>query len=102
VYKPGDRLVELYRRALREPGFTLDVEVKKGQPARRSRSSPGTSGASTPRSGPVAQATRTYDPRRSTARTRPTVMVIGKMPWKDETAEGRNLVGAVRRDPGRT
>jgi len=89
---PGSRLKELHQRALREVGFTLDVQVKNGiyapvtfvpghiwgQHAKEWAQS---------LSDPNAVALPVDGPHPAD------VMVIGKMPWKDETAVGRNLIG---------
>ena len=75
-------LRELYRRALREPGFTLEVEGRGG--FQTVTFVPGhlwgPADADTP---PVPAGPCPAD-----------VMVVGKMPWHDETRCGRNLVGA--------
>ncbi len=93
VYVPGERLQELYRRALREVGFTLHVQVKAGvydsvtfvpghiwgQHATQWAQSMGYANVEKPKvDGPHPA----------------DVFVLGKMPWREETAEGRNLVGA--------
>lgn len=93
VYEPGEKLRELYARALREPGFTLEVQVKPtvydtvtfvpghiwGQHAKQWAESLTDFSVESPKvDGPHPA----------------DVFVLGKMPWKDELAEGRNLVGA--------
>lgn len=92
VFEPGETLVELYERALREPGFSMNVEVRPG------RHQPvtfvpghiwGQHGAAWAKAmvdgGPLP---RVDGPHRAD------VMVIGKMPWKEEVKSLRNLVGA--------
>lgn len=93
LYQPGPLLQELYARALREPGFTLNVEVRGGQ-FRSAVFIPG-----------HIWGQHTVDWQGSQVDTstlsdavmgpRPArVMVLGKMPWQDEINAGRNLVGA--------
>lgn len=91
VYKPGERLKELYKRALREPGFTLEVKVREGrydtvtfvpghiwgQHQEEWAKSLGNGKPSPKVDGPHPA----------------DVLVLGKMPWKDEVKEGRNLIG---------
>lgn len=93
VYRPGDRLEELYRRALREPGFTIDVEIKKG--SRETVSFvPGHIWGQHGDEWARAQTDAHYEPPPVDGPHPAEVFILGKMPWKEETEEGRNLVGA--------
>lgn len=85
---PGDVLVELHRRALTEPGFTLPVAVRDGQAPRPVAFVPGHlwgEGAAAYLESTSAGGGSGPRPAR--------VMVVGKMPWHEETMVGRNLVG---------
>jgi uracil-DNA glycosylase family 4 len=92
----GGELLELYKRALREPGFTLAVQVRLNK-YKNVIFVPGHLWGENyqewvrtlaDRDAPVVPVTGPY---------RADVMVIGKMPWKDETVEGRNFVGDTGR-----
>lgn len=94
VYQPGERLRDLYRRALRERGFGMDVEIRKGLKREPVTFVPGHIW------GPSRLDTVTSADE---LRRMPTlgsgpypaeIMVVGKMPWHEETSAGRNLVGA--------
>jgi uracil-DNA glycosylase family 4 len=94
-YKPGEELRKLYQRALREAGFTMPVQIKPGYKA-DVKFIPGhiwgqyaeewAHAMANPGSG---DAPRVDGPHPAD------VMVIGKMPWHEETQELRNLVGAT-------
>src|SRR5262245_52895714 len=91
TYAYTQALVDLYRRALREPGFTMPVEVRNkvrkpatfvpghiwGQHCNAHVASFSARCQFTPVNGPHVTE----------------LIVIGKMPRRDETTEGRNLVG---------
>lgn len=92
TFTPGSYLKDLYARALREPGFTMSVEAKKGvrsevvfvpghiwgQHAKAWRQSMGDKDVEVP---PVD------GPHPAE------VMILGKIPWHKEVQELRNLVG---------
>lgn len=92
LYEPGAILNDLYLRALREPGFTLDVKRNEssvetvsfvpghiwGQWAEEWQRSLGEVG---------------YDPPPVDGPHPARVMVLGKMPWMEEAQHQRNLVG---------
>jgi len=82
----GDKLVELHRRALREPGFTMPIQTKPGM----RKSVPFVPGHI------WGQYMKEYEAgdRIAVDGPRPAdVMVLGKMPGKTEVQEGRNMVG---------
>jgi uracil-DNA glycosylase family 4 len=95
-FTPGEVLDELYRRALREPGFTLPISVRGGA-AKAATFVPGHVWGefmdeyhrSMSDWGVVVPPVTGPQPA--------DVMVIGKMPWKEETQEGRNFVGGTGR-----
>jgi len=94
VYKPGDKLEELYRRALREVGFSIDVKIREG-----------TYGPVTFVPGHIwgqyseewqrSILEPNYEPPKIDGPHPAEVFVLGKMPWREETIEGRNLIGAT-------
>lgn len=92
-YSPGPKLTELYRRALREPGFVLKVETRKGR-AEPVTFVPGHIWGQ----GAEHRVDNLFSPGKYDIKVdgpHPAdVMVLGKMPWRDETRELRNLVGA--------
>jgi DNA polymerase len=94
VFVPGDRLKDLYRRALREPGFTLAVEVKKGT-YEDVTFVPGHIWGQYSEEWTRSTVDANYTPPRVDGPHSANVFVLGKMPWREETAEGRNLVGAT-------
>lgn len=93
-FEPGVVLHDLYRRALREPGFTLPIVIKGGV-QKDVKFVPGHIWGEfmdefqanvndwnvivPPVTGPQPAE----------------VMVIGKMPWKEETIAGRNFIGGT-------
>jgi uracil-DNA glycosylase family 4 len=91
-YEPGQALTELYSRALREPGFPLAVHVNKTKTA-NVEFIPGhvwgqhAKAWANEISDPHFKAPPVDGPHRAD------VFVIGKMPWKEEQIERRNLVG---------
>lgn len=93
VFQPGERLEKLYLRALREPGFTMPIEVRKGQEGKAATFIPGhiwgqhmaSYHASLTELGAVAVPVDGPQPA--------DVMIIGKMPWDTELAALRNFVG---------
>ncbi len=94
VYTPGDRLKELYGRALREPGFTLDVKVKEGR-YDTVTFVPGHIWGQHAEEWAASLSNIDIDPPRVDGPHPADVFIFGKMPWKDETQEGRNLIGAT-------
>lgn len=93
IFRPGERLTELYKRALREPGFSINVAVRGGrfEPA---SFVPGhiwgqhADAYVTSATSRFVQSVPVDGPHPAD------VFVLGKMPWREETAKGRNLVGA--------
>jgi len=92
VYTPGAKLQELYQRALREPGFHLAVQTKPGA-AETVTFVPGHIWGQHAEAWAQSMADHTVERPRVDGPHPAEVMVIGKMPWKDEIREGRNLVG---------
>lgn len=94
VFNPGPRLERMYRRALREPGFTLSVAVRPGFNAPVTFVPGhiwGQHGAEWQRS----MVDSNYEAPPVDGPHPAPVFVLGKMPWKEETSEGRNLVGVT-------
>lgn len=82
----GDQLTDLYARALCEPGFTLPVAIRPG--VRKPASFvPGHIWGQGLAAFEDGMPTFVDGPKPAK------VMVIGKMPWKEEVDKGRNLVG---------
>lgn len=94
VYEPGDTLKKLYKRALREPGFTLDVKVREGV-YDTVTFVPGHIWGQHAESWAASLADHTVQPTPVDGPHPAEVFILGKMPWKDETAYGRNLIGAT-------
>jgi uracil-DNA glycosylase family 4 len=94
VYEPGDKLRELYRRALREPGFTLEVSVKQGV-YDTVTFVPGHIWGQHAAEWAKSMVDLDVEPPKVDGPHPADVFVLGKMPWKEETAEGRNLIGAT-------
>lgn len=95
VYEPGEKLRELYGRALREPGFTLSVETGKGRRADVSFV-PGHIWGQHAQAWADAQAGRPIASAQNLRVDGPhpaPVMVIGKMPGQNEMRSYRHLVG---------
>lgn len=92
VFVAGKDLRRMYRRALREPGFGLPVTVRKGQ-----RESvefiPGHLWGQHWEDAVRAASDAAFEPRPVDGPHRADVMVIGKMPWKEEHRARRNLIG---------
>ncbi len=87
----GDVLNGLYLRALRDPDFRMEVEVKKGV-LRAAAWVPGHIWGEGFDSYKESHLGNT--PRAAVSGPAPAeVMVIGKMPWHDEVEAGRNFVG---------
>lgn len=92
IFRPGERLQELYRRALREPGFTMEVKVKEGRYDTVSFV-PGHIWGQYASEWQESAINPNVEPPRVDGPHPADVMIIGKMPWKDEVKEGRNLIG---------
>lgn len=93
AFAPGSILTELYRRALREPGFSLTVKVREGfsgEVAFVPGHIWGQHAAAWMRSqdDPTVMVPPVDGPHPAE------VMILGKMPWIEEAQERRNLVGA--------
>jgi len=85
IYEPSANMIELHRRALREPRFSMVVEVRKGV-RREVYFVPGHIWAE------GFQEWADGEPIPVTGPQRADVMVISKVPWIDETLEGRNFI----------
>lgn len=94
VYTPGEKLKELYRRALREPGFTLDIQTKPGS-TETVTFVPGHIWGQHKETWAKSMVDLSVEPPKVDGPHPADVFVLGKMPWKDETVEGRNLIGAT-------
>lgn len=92
IFTPGEKLNEMHLRALREPGFTLDVQVRPGRTETVSFV-PGHVWGQHANEWAMSHADSTSTPTPVDGPQPADVMVLGKMPWKEETNEGRNLVG---------
>lgn len=95
AYTPGARLRQLYRQALRTPGFTLTIETRKGAPRETVSFVPGHIWGQYAKEweqslGDIRVSAKAVDGPHPA-----TVMVLGKMPWKEEVTEGRNMVSAT-------
>lgn len=86
LVSPGERLSGLMLRALRDPSFVMPIEVRTGL-VKDVQFVPGHVW------GQHAAAYSTAKPRMIDGPHRSDVMVIGKMPWHEEVAEGRCMVG---------
>jgi uracil-DNA glycosylase family 4 len=93
TFEPGPVLKQLYGRALREPGFTLKIKVRPGY-STNVNFVPGHIWGQHMDRWSQSQADLDVDPLPVDGPHPADVFILGKMPWKDETAEGRNLVGA--------
>lgn len=93
VFVPGRELLTLYGRALREPGFTLNVLVRPGQRAPVTFV-PGHIWGQHAEAWQESRIEGTIPPRVDGPH-RADVMVISKMPWRDEIKALRNLVGTT-------
>ena len=91
-FTPGDVLNELYRRALREPGFTLPIAMKGGV-NKTATFVPGHVWGEFMDEYTQSTTDWSIDVPPVTGPQPADVMVIGKMPWKEETQAGRNFVG---------
>lgn len=94
VYKPGATLTDMYRRALREPGFTLEVQTRPGK-YDTVTFVPGHIWGQHADQWEKSLIDSKVDKPKVDGPHPADVMVIGKMPWKDEIKEGRNLIGAT-------
>ena len=92
VFSPGPNLIKLYTKALRSPGFTLDVEVKQGTYSTVSFV-PGHIWGQNVEEWQKSLVEVGYKAPGVTGPQPAEVFVLGKMPWTEEVAEGRNLVG---------
>lgn len=92
VFEPGSILTELYRRALREPGFNLSVQVKPGF---RSEVTlvPGHIWGQHAEAWAASLGDQTITAPRVDGPHPADVMVIAKMPMHEETQELRQFVG---------
>ncbi len=91
VYEPGEQLKELYRRALREPFFNLDVEIKRGVKGTVTFV-PGHLWGQHRESYMRSVVDHNYEAKPVDGPHPADVMILGKMPWREETREGRNLL----------
>jgi uracil-DNA glycosylase family 4 len=89
----GQKLSELYRRALREAGFTLPIELRGGRQVNVTFV-PGHIWGQSQKQFLESLADPNVEPPDVDGPHPARVMVIGKMPWHDETQYLRNLVGA--------
>jgi len=92
-FKPGDKLKELYRRALREAGFNMTVQVKPGYSAEVTFV-PGHIWGQHAAIWMESLSNHKIECPKVDGPHPADVMLIGKIPWKEETQELRNLVGA--------
>lgn len=90
-FEPSSHLTDLYRRALRTPGFTLEVKVKEGRYSNVTFV-PGHIWGQHATDFQLAQATG-QEPRPVDGPWPADVFVLGKMPWREEIEEGRNMIG---------
>jgi len=93
VYKPGETLRNLYRRALREPGFTLEVKVKTGKYSTVSFVPGHIWGQHAEAWELAANDFNAPKPPPIDGPHPAEIMVVGKMPWKEEVEKGRHLLG---------
>lgn len=91
-FSPGDILRNLYTKALRKPGFTLNVEVSKGirEPV---EFIPGHIWGQHADEYAEAAATPGMEAPHVDGPHKADVFLLGKMPWTDEAAAYRNFVG---------
>jgi uracil-DNA glycosylase family 4 len=93
-YRPGDRMLRLYARALRDNTFSMQAEVSTGR-TREVQLVPGHIWGERFAEWQAAEFDN-HGPRFKLSGPQPAdVMLIGKMPWDDETREGRLMVGPV-------
>lgn len=88
----GRKLLRMYKQALRTPGFSLEVETR-AQVYKPAVFVPGHIWGQHMNVWRQSQVDPRVEPLAVDGPHPADVMVIGKMPWKDETAEGRNLIG---------
>lgn len=93
-FKPGPVLTDLYRRALREPGFRLAVQIKPGKKS-NVVFIPGHVWGEGAEQLMESMVRRGVEPPPVTGPQPAEVMVLGKMPWYEEVQFMRNLVGAT-------
>jgi uracil-DNA glycosylase family 4 len=91
LYVPGPKLVDLYKRALREPLFTLSVQVRGGA-FKPVKFVPGHIWNENMDSWHQSMLDPSVKAKPVTGPHRAEIMVIGKMPWREETSDGRNFV----------
>jgi uracil-DNA glycosylase family 4 len=96
TYNPGTVLIDLYRRALREPHFSMPIEVRAGQ-FRDASFVPGHIWGEHYDDWMASLSNPQISVKPVTGPHPADVMVVGKMPWKDETQEGRNFIGDTGR-----
>ncbi len=92
VFDPGAVLNELYRSALRRPGFKLPIAMRGGV-NKTAEFVPGHIWGEHMDDYESSITDWNVIPRPVTGPQPADVMVIGKMPWKEETKAGRNFVG---------
>lgn len=92
VFVPGRELITLYNRALRQPGFSMNVLLRPGTYAPVTFV-PGHIWGQHSRQWIESQADASIAVPAVDGPHRADVMVIGKMPWRDETKALRQLVG---------
>jgi len=95
IYRPSQRLDTLYRRALREPLFPLRVEVRPGQPPKEVTFVPGHIWGQHMAAFIQSEMDPYVKPPVTDGPHPAKVMVIGKMPWKEESEKCRYLVGST-------
>lgn len=94
TYRPGYMLEKLYRRALKRANFTLPITIKKGQPQQLVQFVPGHIWGQYSDEFVEYMSNPDAPPPPSVDGPHPAeIMVIGKMPWTEETKACRNLVG---------
>src|ERR1700722_12438128 len=92
IFKPGKILKTLYRRALREPGFTLQVEINKGYKD-QAVFIPVHIWGQHAAQWLQRQVNRKIFVPPVDGPHPAEVMIIGKMPWNEEELQERNLAG---------
>lgn len=93
IFQPGRRLDELYGRALREPGFTLSIETRKGN-REEVTFVPGHIWGQHSEAWVESRVDANIEAPRVDGPHPAEVLVLGKMPGRNEVRELRNLIGA--------